>query len=205
MLACEPQAFSRKHSPMRPCERPRLQSMMTTTTTLYDLRRVEVPPPLTTAHHFPLLLFAAQACVASGPVSLGWDRVWFMAACVLISHPVCALMCSIRFGTGPRIPPSAASVVRPPRVRPECGWVRVDTSVAVSLCAILYLLHSFGRCLAHELSFILWVNDECSVPPSPLLWTCATPLFVSASFSSASISPPPPLLLHLHIACTRTR
>jgi len=44
----------------------------------YDLRRVEVPPPLTTALHLPLLLFAAQACVASNPVSLGWDRVRFV-------------------------------------------------------------------------------------------------------------------------------
>jgi len=81
---------------------------------LYDPRRVEVPPPLTTAYHLPLLLFAAQACVASGPVSpLGWDCVWFMAACVLISHSVCVLTCLIRFGMGPRIPPSAASVARP--------------------------------------------------------------------------------------------
>jgi len=35
---------------------------------LYDLRRVEVPPTLTTAHHFPILLFAVQACLASDPV-----------------------------------------------------------------------------------------------------------------------------------------
>lgn len=36
---------------------------------VYDPRRVEVPPTLTTAHHLPLLLFAAQTCVASGPVT----------------------------------------------------------------------------------------------------------------------------------------
>jgi len=80
---------------------------------LYDLRRVEVPPPLTTAYHLPLLLFAAQACVASGPVS-----PW-LGLCMVYGRVCADLSFRLRSDvldtglTGPRIPPSAASVARP--------------------------------------------------------------------------------------------